>query len=257
MYEMILGPMGTNRAVCRRACARPKTARFVVWVCRYIAVLKRFYSIRFIPMKFIVGTKTGMTQVFDEAGVCKAATVLQVAPSVISQVKTTEKDGYEAVQLASGSQKEHRVNKAHKGHFGSAVAVAREFRGRKGYNETVAGHEKGAALDASVFEPGDDITVSAISKGKGFQGVVKRHSFAGGRRSHGQKHSEREPGSIGATGIARVLKGTRMAGRMGSDKITVKGLKVLQVNAAENILVISGAVPGRKGTLVEVFSTPN
>lgn len=198
-----------------------------------------------------------MTQVFDETGVCKAATVLKVSPSVISQVKTTEKDGYEAVQLASGSQKEHRVNKAHKGHFGAAVAVAREFRGRKGYNENVEGYEKGASLDASVFEPGDEITVSAISKGKGFQGVVKRHGFAGGRRSHGQKHSEREPGSIGATGIARVLKGTRMAGRMGSDKITVKGLKVLQVNAAENILVISGAVPGRKGTLVEVFSTPN
>jgi len=98
--------------------------------------------------------------------------------------------------------------------------------------------------------------VCAISKGKGFQGVVKRHGFAGGRRSHGQKHSEREPGSIGQTGINRVLKGMRMGGRMGSDSVQVKGLKVLQVNAADNILVVSGAVPGRKGTLVEVFSTP-
>jgi len=207
-------------------------------------------------MKFILGTKTGMTQVFDENGVCRAATVLKVEPAKISQVRTTEKDGYSAVQLASGSQKEQRVSKAHKGHFGGAVAVAREFRARKGYNETTEGIETGTELDVTVFEPGDEITVSAISKGKGFQGVVKRHKFAGGRRSHGQKHSEREPGSIGATGIARVLKGTRMAGRMGGDTITVRGLKVLQVNAAENILVVSGAVPGRKGTLVEVFETP-
>ena len=94
--------------------------------------------------------------------------------------------------------------------------------------------------------------MSAVSKGKGFQGVVKRHGFAGGRRSHGQKHSEREPGSIGATGMNRVMKGMRMAGRMGGDRITVKNLVVLQVNAAENLLLIKGAIPGRKGTLVEV-----
>lgn len=206
-------------------------------------------------MKFIVGTKTGMTQVFDEEGVCRAATVLKVSPSVVSQVKTSEKDGYNAVQLASGSQKEHRVGKAMKGHFGSAVALAREFRPRAGEEAKIEGLEKGTNFDVSSFEPGDDITVSAVSKGKGFQGVVKRHGFAGGRRSHGQKHSEREPGSIGATGLARVLKGTRMAGRMGSDTVTIKGLKVLQVNVDENIIVVSGAVPGRKGTLVEVFST--
>ncbi len=207
-------------------------------------------------MKFILGTKTGMTQVFDEDGICRAATVLKVEPAKVSQVRTADKDGYDAVQLATGSQKEQRVNKAHKGHFGGAVTVAREFRGRKGYNENTDGLEVGAELDVTVFEPGDDITVSATSKGKGFQGVVKRHKFAGGRRSHGQKHSEREPGSIGATGIARVLKGTRMGGRMGTDTITVRGLKVLQVNKEENILVVSGAVPGRKGTLVEVFETP-
>ncbi len=204
-------------------------------------------------MKFIVGTKTGMTQVFDADGVCKAATVLKVTPATIAQVRTAEKDGYVAVQLASGAQKEHRVAKAQKGHFGAAIAVAREFRPRAGEEATVSGLEKGAQIDVSMFVPGDDITVSAVSKGKGFQGVVKRHGFAGGRRSHGQKHSEREPGSIGATGNMRVLKGTRMAGRMGSDTVTVKGLKVLQVNAAENTLVVSGAVPGRKGTLVEVY----
>ncbi len=224
----------------------------------YGSIVKANLLDRFIHMKFILGTKTGMTQVFDEDGKCHAATVLKVSPAKISQVKTTEVDGYDAVQLASGEKKEHRVSKAAKGHFGGAVAVAREFRARVGYeNEKIEGLEKGSTLDVSIFEPGDEITVSAISKGKGFQGVVKRHKFAGGRRSHGQKHSEREPGSIGATGIARVLKGTRMGGRMGSDTVTVRGLKVLQVNPEENILVVSGAVPGRKGTLVEVFSTPN
>jgi len=204
-------------------------------------------------MKFIVGTKTGMTQVFDSEGVCRAVTVLKVMPATVSQVKTTEKDGYNAVQLASGSQKEHRVSKAEKGHFGGAFALAREFRPRTGEEVKIEGVEKGSAFDASAFAPGDDITVSAVSKGKGFQGVVKRHSFAGGRRSHGQKHSEREPGSIGATGVARVIKGTRMAGRMGNDTVTIKGLKVIQVNTAENIILVSGAVPGRKGTLVEVY----
>jgi large subunit ribosomal protein L3 len=206
-------------------------------------------------MKFILGTKSGMTQVFDENGVCKAATILKVEPAKVSQVKTVEKDGYKAVQLASGEQKESRVAKAQKVHFGGAVALAREFRPAFGNETEVDGIEKGASIDVSIFTPGDTITVSAISKGKGFQGVVKRHGFAGGRRSHGQKHSEREPGSIGATGNMRVLKGMRMAGRMGSDTITVKNLKVLQVNPAENLLVVSGAVPGRKGTIVEVYGS--
>jgi len=242
---------GTNghkpRGFSGELCSREKYARFVVWSEAFIIRLVH------TRMKFIVGTKTGMTQVFNKDGVCQAATVLRVEPATVSQVKTKEVDGYSAVQLASGSQKEHRVGKANKGHFGGAVAVAREFRPQLGQEAKIAGLEKGAAVDVSVFSPGDEISVSAVSKGKGFQGVVKRHGFAGGRRSHGQKHSEREPGSIGATGLARVIKGTRMAGRMGNDTITVKGLKVLQVNAAENTLVVSGAVPGRKGTLVEVY----
>lgn len=206
-------------------------------------------------MKFIVGTKTGMTQVFDESGVCQAATVLKVSPAKVSQVKTVEKDGYTAVQLAAGEQKEHRVGKAQKGHFGNAVAVAREYRPRAGAEAALVDITPGTVLDVTTFEPGDEITVSACSKGKGFQGVVKRHGFKGAQRTHGQKHSAREPGSIGQTGINRVLKGMRMAGRMGSDTVTVKGLKVLQVNADEHVLVVSGAVPGRKGTLVEVYGS--
>ena len=203
-------------------------------------------------MKFIIGTKAGMTQVFDENGVCKAATILKVEKSRVTQVKTTETDGYVAVQIASGTQKDHRVAKAQKGHFGTGVKFVKEFRPKAG--EDISSFAKDEAFDASIFTPGDTIAVSAISKGKGFQGVVKRHGFAGGRRTHGQKHSEREPGAIGSTGFGRVLKGTRMAGRMGSDAITIKNLRVLQVNAAENILLVSGAIPGRKGTLVEVRS---
>lgn len=206
-------------------------------------------------MKFILGTKTGMTQVFDKDGVCRAATVLKASPVTVSQVRTKEKDGYAAVQLASGEQKEHRVAKAQKGHFGSTVALAREFRPGFEMETDIDGLEKGAVVDVSAFAPGDTISVSAISKGKGFQGVVKRHGFHGGRRSHGQKHSEREPGSIGSGGNQRVLKGTRMGGRMGGDRITIKNLTVLQVNEKENLLVISGAVPGRKGTVVEVYGS--
>lgn len=202
-------------------------------------------------MKFILGTKVGMTQVFDENGTCYGATILKVVPAKVTHVKTVEKDGYEAVQIASGEQKEHRTNKAHKGHVGGSFKEVMEFRPRVNYDESANSFEKGAALDASVFAIGDMIAVSAISKGKGFQGGVKRHNFRGGPGSHGMKHSLREPGSIGSTG-SHVIKGTRMAGRMGGERITVKNLKVLQVNPAENILLVSGAVPGRKGTLVEV-----
>lgn len=202
-------------------------------------------------MKFILGTKEGMTQVFDKNGVCHGATVLKVVPATVTQVKNKETDGYSAVQIASGAQKEHRVGKAEKGHFGGSFKAAKEFRPRKNYTESSDSLSKGQILDATTFKVGDMIVVSAISKGKGFQGGVKRHGFLGGPASHGQKHSEREPGSIGATG-SHVLKGTRMAGRMGNERITVKNLMVLQVNAEANVLLVSGAVPGRKGTLVEV-----
>ena len=206
-------------------------------------------------MKFILGTKERMTQVFDENGVARAATILRVAPLTVTQVKNADKDGYAAVQVAGGAQKEHRLTKAERGHLGGAFKHVKEFRPRT-ENETLEGLEKGGTVDVSTFEVGDTISVSAISKGKGFQGVVKRHGFKGGPKSHGQKHSHREPGSIGGGGRSggRVIKGMRMAGRMGGDRITVKNLMVLQVNKDENMLLVSGAVPGRRGTLVEVRS---
>lgn len=205
-------------------------------------------------MKFIVGTKERMTQVFDEAGIAHAATVLRVTPATVSQIRNAEKDGYEAVQIAAGDQKEHRLSKATKGHLGGAKKFIKEFRPRASHKEEMGSLEKGQVLDVSVFEAGDVISVSAVSKGKGFQGVVKRHGFHGGPGSHGDKHVLRAPGSIGATGPQRVFKGLRMAGRMGGDRITVENLTVLQVNKEENLLLVKGAVPGRTGTLVEVRS---
>ncbi|MAZ56719.1 50S ribosomal protein L3 [bacterium] len=203
-------------------------------------------------MQFILGTKDRMTQVFDESGEAYPATILRVSPNMVTAIKTKESDGYDAVQVAAGEQKEHRSNKANIGHLGKAYQNVKEFRVRVNGDDSLENFEKGKVIDVETFAIGDTVTVSAISKGKGFQGVVKRHNFAGGPASHGQKHSLREPGSIGATGPARVFKGTKMAGRMGNDRITVKNLKVLQVNKDENLLLLKGSVPGRKGTLVEI-----
>ena len=190
-----------------------------------------------------------MTQIFDDKGIVSAVTVVTATPMTVSQVKTSEKDGYQAVQVASGTRKATRVSKAVKGHL-KDIAPARYIREIRS-DEAL---ERGATIDVTTFAEGDVVAVSAISKGKGFQGVVKRHGFKGGPRSHGQKNKERAPGSIGGGGRAggRVVKGMRMAGRMGGDRITVKNLKVLKIDASTNTLMISGAVPGRPGTLVEI-----
>ncbi|MBI5457727.1 50S ribosomal protein L3 [Candidatus Kaiserbacteria bacterium] len=204
--------------------------------------------------KFMLGTKGRMTQVFDEKGVVSAATVVTAGPLTVTQVKGKEADGYEAVQIGFGAKKESKINKAQ---TNKPFKVLRESR-RDGRDSDPASQasefQVGQIIDVSVFAPGDVVAVSAVSKGKGFQGVVKRHGFHGGPRSHGQKNRERSPGSIGGGGRAggRVVKGMRMAGRMGGDRITVKNLKVLQVDVATNTLVISGAIPGKPGTLVEI-----
>ena len=195
-----------------------------------------------------------MTQVFDDKGICYPVTILRISPLTVTAVKTADKDGYDAVQVAGGTQKEFRLGKADLGHQGGSARYVKEFRARATQGEKIGGMEVGNTIDASVFAPGDSVTISAISKGKGFQGVVKRHGFAGDMASHGRKHSLRAPGSIGGGGRdgGRVIKGMRMGGRMGSDRITVKNLKIVQVNKEENIILVKGAIPGRKGTLVEV-----
>lgn len=201
--------------------------------------------------KVMVGTKGRMTQVFDDKGVVSAATVISAGPLTVTQIKTKEKDGYAATQLGFGTRKEKNTAKPQRGHLKDLpLAYAmREVRGMEGM-------ERGASIDVSIFSPGDVVTVSAVSKGKGFQGVVKRHGFKGGPRSHGQKNKERAPGSISGAGRAggRVSLGMRMAGRMGSERVTVRNLRVLQVDKDTNTLVISGAVPGRPGTIVEIRS---
>lgn len=202
-------------------------------------------------MKFILGTKEEMVQFFDQSGKAYAATLVTATPNTVTDIRTMDRDGYTAVQVAAGTKADKNVSKAQKGAWKDlgTFRFVREFR--LDAAET-AKFERGATVDASVFAPGDTVAVSGITKGKGFQGVVKRHGFKGGPRSHGQKHSEREPGSIGATWPQRVLKGKRMAGRMGSDRVTVKELTVLAVDKEGGKLLISGALPGRRGTLLEV-----
>lgn len=201
-------------------------------------------------MKFILGTKQNMVQYFSDDGKAFPATLLiSAGPVVVTQVRTKEKDGYEAVQVGYGSIK--KLGKALKGHFkdlGSFRHV-KEWRIKRANGSIPV---VGNIIDVAVFAPGDKVVVSGISKGKGFQGVVKRHGFSGGPRTHGQKHSEREAGSIGGGLRTRVPKGMRMAGRMGGDRITVKNLKILAVDKENNQLLISGAVPGRRGTLIEI-----
>ncbi len=202
-------------------------------------------------MKYILGTKEQMTQVFAADGSVSAATVISAGPVTVTQVKTTDKDGYEAVQVGFSEKAEKHMTKPMLGHLKGLSNFRHmvEFSG-------VTGVERGAVLDVTQFSVGDIITVSGITKGKGWQGVVKRHGFHGDLKSHGRKHSLRMPGSLGGAGRAggRVAKGKRMGGRMGGDRVTVKNLKVLQINKETNTLVISGAVPGNKGGLLEIIS---
>jgi large subunit ribosomal protein L3 len=202
-------------------------------------------------MKFLLGKKQNMVQLFDEKGNVHAGTIIAAGPVVVTQVKSKEHDGYSAVQFGYGATKETRVNKAQKGHLKDLPLLShlREVRLTTDADEKTI---RGGTIDVSAFTEGDEVEVTGTSKAKGFQGGVKRHGFHGGPRTHGQKHSEREPGSLGAGGYQRVFKGRRMAGRMGGDRVTVKNLRVLKVDAATNTLIISGAVPGRRGTLLSI-----
>ncbi len=204
-----------------------------------------------------------MTQIFDVTGRAYPATVLSAGPVIVTQVKTMTTDGYNAIQVGFGEQKEQRLGKAVAGHLKAVVAagVLGNFRHMSEFrlsNEEVAKFKIGDRVDLSTFAEGDTVSVRSQSKGKGFQGVVKRHHFRGGPRTHGQKHSEREPGSInggGRVGSGRVAKGKRMPGRMGGDQVTVQNLKVLQVCPETNELVLHGSLPGRKGALVSITAS--
>ncbi|MDO8624390.1 MAG: 50S ribosomal protein L3 [bacterium] len=206
-------------------------------------------------MKFILAKKVGMTRIFGEDGRALAGTILTAGPVRVTQVKSKDADGYSAVQVGYGTRKASRVGKAVLGHTkGMGYEAIREFRIQDAGTLSV-----GADMNAGVFSVGDMVIVSGFSKGHGFAGVVKRHGFHGGPRSHGQKHSEREGGSIGGSGGragGRVAKGIGMPGRMGHERVTVKNLKVLAVDSANNEMIVSGAVPGTRGTLLEIVSAP-
>ncbi|MEK9209399.1 MAG: 50S ribosomal protein L3 [Patescibacteria group bacterium] len=201
-------------------------------------------------MKSILGVKKEMSQVFDENGEVIPVTLVEAGPMVVTQIKTNEKDGYEATQVGFGKKSSKKIKKPQlkSGQF----RWLREFKSVSDLPAGRQGLKLSDQVDVSIFAKGDIVKISGISKGKGFQGVVKRHGFHGGPRTHGQKHSEREPGSIGATGPQRVFKGKKMPGRMGGERTTVKNLKVVEVIPEKNLLLVSGAVPGRRGTLLEI-----
>ena len=203
-------------------------------------------------MAAILARKLGMTQVFTEEGTVERVTVLEAGPCPVTGIRTLDRDGYEAVQLAFGTAKEKHLTKAELGHLRKAGAPPlrrlAEFRGEAG--ELKVGDE----VRANAFEPGDMIKISGVAKGKGFQGTVKRHNFSTGPKSHGS-HNVRQPGSIGASATpSRVFKGIRGPGRMGGGRVTQRGLQVVEVIAKDDLLLVRGSVPGPKGGIVEVRS---
>lgn len=202
-------------------------------------------------MKSLIATKDRMTQIFNGEGRAVPVTVLKVVPPVVAQVKTKESDGYEAIVLAVPAAKASRVGKALAGKTKALGFASKTFRE---FAKEGDAPEIGTKIEVDAFAVGDKVRVTGTSKGKGFQGVVKRHRFKGGQRTHGQKHSEREAGSIGGGGRAggRVAKGTRMAGRMGGDTISVRNLTVAAIDTDASELYVSGAIPGRRGSMVIV-----
>jgi large subunit ribosomal protein L3 len=203
-------------------------------------------------MKGILGTKLGMTQVFDENNRMIPVTVVQAGPNVVTQVRTQETDGYVAIQLAFGAVDPRRVNKPRTGHFDKAGVTPRRYLAELRTTDA-ATYEIGQEITAEVFANGAVVDVTATSKGKGYAGVMKRHGFKGQGASHGAQAVHRRPGSIGGCSTpGRVFKGVRMAGRMGNEKVTTQGLTVHSVRGEDGLLLIKGAVPGPKGGVVFV-----
>ena len=203
-------------------------------------------------MSGIIGKKLGMTSIFNEDGKNVPCTVIEAGPCVVTQVRTEEVDGYEAVQLGFGEAKEKNTPNALKGHFKKAgTTPKRKLAEFKGFESELA---LGTEVLVDVFEEGEFVDVTGTSKGKGFQGVVKRHGFGGvGQATHGQHNRLRAPGSIGAASYpARVFKGMRMAGQTGNEKVKVLNLQVLKVDAENNVLIVKGAIPGSNGSYVIV-----
>jgi large subunit ribosomal protein L3 len=203
-------------------------------------------------MPAILAKKLGMTQVFQDDGSVARVTVLQAGPCPVTAIRTAERDGYDAVQLAFGQAREKHLSKAELGHLKKADAppmrTLAEFRGEAGELQL------GETVTVEVFEVGSRVKIAGTSKGKGFQGTIKRHNFSSGPKSHGS-HNVRAPGSIGASATpSRVVKGIRGPGQMGNRRVTQKGLEVVRVDTKENLLLVRGSTPGPSGAIVEVRS---
>ena len=201
-------------------------------------------------MKGILGKKLGMTQIFTEAGDVIPVTVVEAGPVVVTQIKTTEKEGYNAVQVGYGEVKEKSLNKPQKGHLAAANVLKKhlkEFR-----MDSVEGYTVGQEIKADLFAAGEKIDVTGTSKGKGFQGPIKRHGQSRGPESHGSRY-HRRPGSMGACSFpGRVFKNKKLAGHMGSVTVTVQNLEVVRVDAEKNLILVKGAIPGPKGSMVTI-----
>jgi large subunit ribosomal protein L3 len=205
-------------------------------------------------MKGILGKKVGMTQVFNDRGEVIPVTVIEAGPCYVAQIKTVERDGYTAVQLGFGETKPKRLTQPQLKHLQkSNLPAVRHLRELRLTAEELADLQEGQRLTVDIFEAGELVDVTGTSKGKGFAGVVKRHGFRGGPKTHGQSDRHRAPGSIGAcTTPGKVMKGMRMAGRMGGERVTVQSLEIVLVDAERNLLAVKGAVPGAKNGLVQV-----
>lgn len=201
-------------------------------------------------MKSIIGKKIGMTSIFDTNGKQTAVTIIEAGPCVVTQKKTAETDGYNALQIAFGDKKEKHSIKAETSHFAKANTAPKKIV--KEIRDSESDKNLGDIITVDIFAEGDSVEVIGTTKGKGFQGVVKRHGFHGvGGQSHGQHDRSRAPGSIGnSSDASRVFKGMRMGGRMGQDRVTMKGLKVVKIFAEKNYILISGSVPGHNGSIV-------
>jgi large subunit ribosomal protein L3 len=201
-------------------------------------------------MKGIIGKKIGMTSIFDPSGKQTACTIIEAGPCIVTQVKTQESDGYNALQIAFGDKKEKHTLGSEKNHFAKANTPAKKCV--KEFRNFFQEKNIGDAITVDIFTEGEKVDVVGVTKGKGFQGVVKRHGFHGvGEASHGQHDRQRAPGSVGGSSYpSRVFKGMRMAGRMGTDRVKLKGLKVVKVFADKNYILVSGSVPGHNGSIV-------
>ncbi|OHB20406.1 MAG: 50S ribosomal protein L3 [Parcubacteria group bacterium RIFCSPHIGHO2_01_FULL_47_10b] len=205
-------------------------------------------------MKFLLGTKIGMTQIFSPKEEVIPVTLIQAGPVQVTQVRTTEKDGYQAIQVGFQETKK-TIHKAKQGHLKDLKPYAKLREFRVPVNATAPAVKRGDMLDVSVFTVGDYIEVIGISKGKGFQGPVKRHGFAGGPRSHGHRYALRQLGSTGHRFPQHTQKGKRMAGRMGSDQVTIKNLEVVLVEPTQHVIGVRGAVPGPIGAMIKLVQS--